>query len=462
MNNIEEIKNNIKNCYEICDDLNKNEFRIDSNISLKNILKDDLIRFSYYILLDEPILNNEIKFINTVLDENINANEFEKNKKLKINKDIFTVTIPIVFKHFVICDTKKEYDKYINYKGPKSNLIYNTYELFGKYLISINNNKNTKNKLFLFLNNLTKFIKSYGLVSKEINLNEIKEIEENIKVENIEENEEETIEDLLKSLEELTGLNNVKKEINDLVNLIQINKMREEYGFKSSNVSKHMVFYGNPGTGKTTIARIISKIYKKLGILSKGQLVEVDRSGLVAGYVGQTAILTKKVIDKAKGGVLFIDEAYTLSRNGNESDFGFEAIDTLLKEMEDNRDDLVVIVAGYDEPMEEFLCSNPGLKSRFNKFIKFDNYNSEELIDILKKMCKKQDFKIQEKSINIIKEKFNELSKNKDFANARTARNIFEFAITNQASRLMNDKNKKITKEKLLILKAEDFKDYTI
>ena len=186
----------------------------------------------------------------------------------------------------------------------------------------------------------------------------------------------ENIEDLQKELDSYVGLSAVKREVKDLINLAAVERLRRQHGLPTADMSLHMVFSGNPGTGKTTIARLMARVYHSLGILSKGQLVEVDRSGLVAGYVGQTAIKTRKVIDSA-GGVLFIDEAYALN-GGGANDFGQEAIDTLLKAMEDHRDDLVVIVAGYDGLMDEFIHSNPGLESRFNRFLHFADYTAED------------------------------------------------------------------------------------
>ncbi|MCM1273307.1 MAG: AAA family ATPase [Clostridium sp.] len=246
------------------------------------------------------------------------------------------------------------------------------------------------------------------------------------------------LEELLLELNGLTGMGSVKKEVNNLVNLLKICKIREEKGFKIPPTTNHLVFLGNPGTGKTTVARILAKIYHSLGVLSKGQLVEVDRSGLVAGYMGQTGIKVMEVVEKAKGGVLFIDEAYALS-TGQEGDFGKEAIDVLNKAMEDYKDDLIVIVAGYQKEMQSFLDANPGLRSRFNRTINFPNYSAEELLTIMKNRATKLDYTITQDAISHIEQYFKKVLEipPDNFGNARSVRNYLDNAINNQANRLV-------------------------
>ena len=248
-------------------------------------------------------------------------------------------------------------------------------------------------------------------------------------------------EDPMETLNNLVGLEKIKHDVKELTDFARIQKARKDAGLKAVPVSLHLVFTGNPGTGKTTVARILAKLYNQIGILSKGQLIEVDRSGLVAGYVGQTALKTQEQIQNALGGVLFIDEAYTLAARNE--DFGQEAIDTILKAMEDHRDDLIVIVAGYTEPIEIFINSNPGLKSRFNKYIEFPDYSIEELMAIFDLNCRKYDYIIEESARNHVREKLSllKLSSPENFANARAVRNLFEEIITNQAGRIAAMKN---------------------
>lgn len=247
------------------------------------------------------------------------------------------------------------------------------------------------------------------------------------------------MEKLMNRLDELVGLSGVKGEIRSLINLIRVRKMREEYHLPGMPMSYHMVFTGNPGTGKTTVARLIGEIYRELGILSKGMMIETDRSGLVAGYVGQTALKVKEVVDRARGGILFIDEAYTLSNAVGGNDFGTEAIDMLVKLMEDYREDLVIIVAGYTEEMENFLKSNTGLISRFNKFIDFPDYSDDELIDILFGMAKKAGFSVEQEVAEAVRGYLKKLAPQEraDFGNARGIRNLFEKLVAAQANRVV-------------------------
>lgn len=247
-----------------------------------------------------------------------------------------------------------------------------------------------------------------------------------------------TLEEAMAELNELIGLETVKKDVDSLVNLVKVRTLRKERGLKCPDMSFHLVFSGNPGTGKTTVARIVGNIYSALGLLSKGHLVEVDRSGLVAGYVGQTAIKTQEVIQKALGGVLFIDEAYALAPENADKDFGQEAIDTILKAMEDHRDDFVVIVAGYASLMPRFIDSNPGLKSRFNKYLYFEDYDGKQLYDIFLGRVERNDYRLDDKAAAAVKEHLTELYEDRDdnFGNARDVRNLFEKIVANQANRV--------------------------
>lgn len=271
---------------------------------------------------------------------------------------------------------------------------------------------------------------------------------------------EESLEELMEKLNSLIGLAGVKNEVGSLVNMLKIKKIRDERGMKTANVSKHLVFLGNPGTGKTTVARLLSKIYKQLGVLEKGQLVEVDRAGLVAGFVGQTALKTKEKIDEAMGGILFIDEAYTLAKGGN--DFGQEAIDTILKAMEDNRENLVVIVAGYPDPMDDFLNSNPGLKSRFSKSIMFEDYSDDELFSIFRGFCKPFGMSLSLEAEKAVTTYLQWLVQHKsaNFANGREMRNLFEAALANQANRLAT--LSEITNEELNEISTVDLPIYVL
>ncbi len=246
-----------------------------------------------------------------------------------------------------------------------------------------------------------------------------------------------TMEELMTELDALVGLAGIKEDIRSLMNFITITKLREERGLSVPTISYHLVFTGNPGTGKTTVARLVAGLYHRIGILPKGQLVETDRSQLVAGYTGQTAIKTMGVINQAMGGVLFIDEAYSLV-NDDQDSFGKECIETILKAMEDHRDELVVIVAGYTELMHKFIESNPGFRSRFSKYFEFPDYTGEELLQIFKTFCEKNGYHMTAEAESFLLLQFNDMYEHRDshFGNGRTARNVFEKAINQQANRL--------------------------
>lgn len=263
--------------------------------------------------------------------------------------------------------------------------------------------------------------------------------------------------DPYEELEELIGLESVKEEVRSLANYVKVQKQREQQGLKSPKLSYHLVFTGSPGTGKTTVARIVARIYKDLGILKKGHLVETDRSGLIGQYVGQTAPRVNMMCDSALNGVLFIDEAYALTQGGQQ-DYGDEAMATLLKRMEDDRDRLVVIVAGYTDEMKDFINANPGLQSRFNRYINFPDYTPAELYDIFLMYLRKNQYNISSEGSSYLKQQLKKAVELKDrnFGNARFVRNVFEKAIQCQANRLSKEQNN--TADDLTLIKLEDLK----
>ena len=267
------------------------------------------------------------------------------------------------------------------------------------------------------------------------------------------------LDQVLAELDALCGLERVKKDVKSLINLVKVQKLRQEQGLPVSPMSLHLVFLGNPGTGKTTVARLLARIYHAIGILSKGQLVEVDRSGLVAGFVGQTAIKTQEAVQKALGGVLFIDEAYALVNQENGNDFGREAIEVLLKNMEDHRDDLIVIAAGYSGLMEKFIHSNPGLESRFNKYFYFEDYTGPQLMEIFQSMCQKNGYVLSPEAAQWAEQDFLSLYEGRDenFGNARDVRNLFEKAVSRQSDRVAQLESP--TREQLMELRVEDLNE---
>lgn len=269
-----------------------------------------------------------------------------------------------------------------------------------------------------------------------------------------------TLEELLLKLKELVGLEKVKNKVYDLISYQKVQKLRKDNGLPISKNTLHLAFTGNPGTGKTTVARIIGHIYKQLGLLSKGHFIEVSRTDLIAGYQGQTALKVKNVIEKAKGGVLFIDEAYSITENEHSDSYGRECLTELTKALEDYREDLVVIVAGYTEPMQKFFNSNMGLKSRFNTFIEFDDYNEEELLEMMIQLFQKNDYELDSQMIDKIKILLAKQSNNSNVSNGRFVRNIYEDIVMEHSKRVSQIITPTI--EDLKMLKEEDIDNYIL
>lgn len=446
---------------EVCRELTRANVgnAVSEKISLKERLHFELLKFAVYLAdADNDMDEKELAVIQEYLKIKADADSLRAEKEKEQPDEQFGNAVPSVLKYAVLADAGKKLPA-DPYKGQAAMIFYDSFKLFGQTILAVHANEAdhiTLSRFTSYVEQMEKFIKEYAVwyTGGQKLFRPIPPVIE----QESEEEKEAKLEMLLEELHSLTGLSAVKHQVNSLINLVRVQKMREAQGLKNTDVSKHMVFSGNPGTGKTTVARMLAKIYKYLGILPTGQLVEVDRAGLVRGYVGQTATRVQEVVEQAIGGILFIDEAYTLTVNRGEGDFGQEAVDTLLKAMEDHRSELIVIVAGYTDLMEQFLSSNPGLRSRFNHFIYFEDYTAEEMMSILHGMLEKQEYRLSDAADDKAREMMEKRTQEKPegFANARDVRNFVEQAIANHASRVVKIENAQQDKEMLSVIEAED------
>lgn len=449
------LKLSLQEAFKYSDTITNRGYLADTGMTLRDMLKFDFIKLICFLYEIDGNPTEEIVFITQHFNMPLTKEQFISLRYDYCMKNDFINTVPRSLTYFV----KAELDGGMRrtMKGlTVSRFIVETFSELGREYIAKKSSVTKLANLSNYSLTLVNYITQYGLynsgkpgeiITPKPQSDLAKKMDDSPKKKNdvkISKPEDDTtLEDLMEQLNDLVGLEAVKQDLTNLINLVKVKKLREEHEMKQPELSLHLVFSGNPGTGKTTVARLLAKIYHKLGVVRTGQLVEVDRSNLVVGYIGQTAIKTSEVIDSALGGVLFIDEAYTLTAHKDGKDFGQEAVDTLLKRMEDDRDDLIVIVAGYTELMEEFINSNPGLESRFNKYIFFKDYTGAELYQIFLSMCKKQEYEPDDEAKKYVKEYLESRAESheENFANAREVRNYMERCISRQATRIVSLKD---------------------